>query len=56
VTTLLLAVLLVGVAMLGMAIGTIAKGKRLRGSCGGRGAECACDGETPPRDCPRRAR
>jgi hypothetical protein len=45
---------LFGLAVLGMAVGLIVKGKRLSGSCGGRGpdgrplADCLCARENRP--------
>jgi hypothetical protein len=41
--TMLLTVLIFGLLMAAMAIGVIVQGKRLRGSCGGTGSDCACD-------------
>ncbi|MCA9694155.1 MAG: hypothetical protein KC636_31505 [Myxococcales bacterium] len=42
-TTVLLSIALLGAIMLGMAVGVIVSGKRLRGSCGGVGAgDCDC--------------
>ncbi len=49
-TTLLLAALLIGSAMLLMAVGVMVSGKRLRGSCGGKGCECSENG-LPPKAC-----
>ncbi len=34
-----------------MSVGVLLGGKRLKGSCGGRGAECACDEAGRPRAC-----
>ncbi|MCA9635649.1 MAG: hypothetical protein KC420_06415 [Myxococcales bacterium] len=50
-TTILLAVGLVGAAMLGMAVGVIFSNRRLRGSCGGVGDECACEATGDPNAC-----
>lgn len=34
-----------------MSVGVVVSGKRLRGSCGGTGTECACDAAGKPRAC-----
>lgn len=34
---------IVAIAMAAMAIGVAVSGRRLRGSCGGVGGDCACD-------------
>ena len=49
-TTLLLTVFLIGSAMFLMAVGVVITGKRLRGSCGGKGCECSENG-LPPKTC-----
>jgi hypothetical protein len=36
-------VVLIALAMSAMAIGVAISGRRLRGSCGGVGGECACE-------------
>lgn len=42
-------VLLIGLAMLAMAIGVMATGRRLKGSCGGTGsADCHCEATGVP--------
>ncbi|MEM1032678.1 MAG: hypothetical protein AAF928_18720 [Myxococcota bacterium] len=41
--TLALTVAAVGLVMAAMALGVIVSGRRLQGSCGGRGADCQCD-------------
>ena len=38
-----LTVAIIAIAMVAMAIGVVVSGKRLRGSCGGVGGDCACD-------------
>lgn len=54
VETLIAAFLLFVLAVTGMAIGVLVKGKRLAGSCGGRGpdgrplADCLCARENKP--------
>ncbi len=40
---LLLTIAIMAVAMGAMAIGVMVSGKRLRGSCGGVGGDCACE-------------
>jgi len=46
----------VALLMLAMSVGVIMTGRRLRGSCGGVGSDCACEKEGIPRaqDCPLR--
>ncbi len=44
-TILLLTFVLIGLIMLAMAIGVMVSGRRLRGSCGGQGADCHCRAE-----------
>lgn len=34
-----------------MSVGVVLNGKRLQGSCGGKGADCACDAAGRPRVC-----
>lgn len=34
-----------------MSVGVVFNGKRLQGSCGGTGADCACDAAGRPRAC-----
>jgi len=41
-TTILLTIGVLGAVMLGMGVGVILAGKRLRGSCGGVGGSCDC--------------
>jgi hypothetical protein len=41
--TFLASFLLFGAIMAAMAIGVMVHGRRLRGSCGGTGADCVCD-------------
>lgn len=51
-TTFVLTVVLVGLLMAAMAVGVIFSGRRLKGSCGGKGGpECACDAQGIPREC-----
>ena len=47
--TVLLSFILIALIMLAMAIGVMVSGRRLRGSCGGPGANCHCraDGISP---------
>ncbi len=47
--------LFVGAAMGAMAIGVVVSGRRLKGSCGGTGKDCACDDEAR-RSCALKAR
>lgn len=50
--TFVLTVALMGIIMLGMAIGVIFRGKELKGSCGGKGGEeCFCEKNNLPRAC-----
>lgn len=50
--TFILTVALMGIIMLGMAIGVIFRGKELKGSCGGKGGEeCFCEKNNLPRAC-----
>ena len=44
-TTLLLTFILIGLIMVAMAVGVMVSGRRLRGSCGGPGADCHCRAE-----------
>ncbi len=44
--TILTTIALFAAVMAAMAIGVIFSNKRLRGSCGGTGEDCACDEET----------
>ena len=46
--------LFIGMIMAFMAIGVIFSGRRLQGSCGGTGSDCACDDEAQ-RSCPHRS-
>jgi hypothetical protein len=41
--TYLATLLLFAAVMLAMAVGVLATGRRLRGSCGGTGLDCSCD-------------
>jgi hypothetical protein len=43
--TFLLTFLIFGAVMFSMAVGVLLAGRRLRGSCGGTGSDCACDDE-----------
>lgn len=49
--TLILTIALVGLLMLGMAVGVIFARKPLRGSCGGVGGSCPCDEAGKPGAC-----
>jgi hypothetical protein len=40
--TFLAALVVVGLTVFAMSIGAIVEGRRLRGSCGGSGQDCAC--------------
>ena len=51
--TFLATLLFVAMIMTFMAVGVIFSGRRLRGSCGGTGSDCACDDEAQ-RNCPHR--
>ena len=51
--TFLATLLFFAMLMTFMAIGVIFSSRRLRGSCGGAGSDCACDDEAQ-RSCPRR--
>lgn len=53
VETFLLTLGLMGIVMLGMAVGVIFQGKELKGSCGGKGGadDCFCDANNLPRAC-----
>ncbi len=51
--TLLATFLVVGIVMLLMATGVVFSGRRLRGSCGGTGEDCSCDGPKK-KACPRK--
>lgn len=42
-TVVLLTVAIIAIAMGAMAIGVAVSGRRLRGSCGGVGGDCACE-------------
>ena len=44
-----------GAVMAAMAVGVMFSGKRLKGSCGGTGKDCACDDEAQ-RSCALKAR
>jgi len=44
-----------GAAMAAMGIGVMVTGRRLKGSCGGTGKDCACDDEAR-RSCALKAR
>ena len=37
--------------MAAMSIGVVFSGRALKGSCGGTGADCACDAQGKPREC-----
>jgi len=53
-TVLLLTIAVIAIAMGAMAVGVAVSGRRLRGSCGGVGGDCACDKAGVPageRDC-----
>ena len=43
--TILLAILIFGLAMAAMAVGVIFSNRRLKGSCGGTGLDCTCSDE-----------
>jgi hypothetical protein len=43
--TLLGTLVLFAAVMAAMAVGVVFSGRRLRGSCGGTGEDCACDDE-----------
>jgi hypothetical protein len=47
--------ILFGAVMAAMAIGVMVSGRRLKGSCGGTGTDCACDDEAQ-RSCALKAR
>jgi len=47
----LLSVAVFAILMAGMAVGVIFRGKPLKGSCGGTGADCYCDRNNLPRAC-----
>jgi len=51
--TFLATLLFFAMLMTFMAVGVILSSRRLRGSCGGTGSDCACDDEAQ-RICPRR--
>lgn len=51
--TVLFSVGLIGAVMLGMAVGVIFSNRRLRGSCGGVGDDCACEQAGDPGACER---
>lgn len=44
-----------GLVVIGMALGVLVQGKRLRGSCGGSGEACSCS-PLAARHCPLRKR
>lgn len=46
----LLTVAIIAIAMGAMAIGVAVSGKRLRGSCGGIGSNCACEQSGIPKN------
>lgn len=50
VMVVMLTVAFVAVAMAAMAIGVAVTGRRLRGSCGGVGGDCACEKSGVARD------
>jgi hypothetical protein len=51
--TFLATLLFIAMIMTFMAVGVIFSSRRLRGSCGGTGSDCACDDEAQ-RSCPHR--
>jgi len=52
VQTFVLTAAIMGIVMIGMALGVIFQGKELKGSCGGKGGdECFCDKNGLPRAC-----
>ena len=48
--TFVITALIFGIAMTAMAVGVIFSNRRLKGSCGGTGLDCACD-EKARREC-----
>lgn len=52
--TTLLTIGLVAFLMAAMAVGVIFSGRELKGSCGGTGADCACDAQGIPRKCEKK--
>jgi hypothetical protein len=52
--TILLTIAVLGAVMLGMAVGAIFAGKRLKGSCGGIANNCDCS-DARRRDCATRS-
>lgn len=53
--TVLFTIGLIGAVMLGMAVGVIFSNRRLKGSCGGVGDDCACETAGDPGACERPA-
>jgi hypothetical protein len=54
--TIVLTFVLIALIMLAMAVGVMVSGRRLRGSCGGPGADCQCRADgIPPDSCDRLA-
>jgi hypothetical protein len=53
--TFIATLILFGAVMAAMAVGVVVSGRRLRGSCGGTGKDCACDDEAR-RSCALKAR
>lgn len=49
----LLTIGVVALLMAGMAVGVIFRGKPLKGSCGGTGADCYCERNNLPKACER---
>ncbi|PIE22672.1 MAG: hypothetical protein CSA62_11360 [Planctomycetota bacterium] len=49
--TVIAAIILMGLLMLGMAVGVMFKRAPLKGSCGGEGGDCLCDRLGIPREC-----
>jgi hypothetical protein len=46
---LVLTIAVIALAMIAMAIGVAISGRRLRGSCGGVGGDCACERQGIPK-------
>jgi hypothetical protein len=47
----ILTTLVIGLLMLGMAVGVIFQREPLKGSCGGTGADCYCEKNNLPKAC-----